>query len=610
MTEVSTSPVGVDQGSGPARHADVDLVRSVAVSSAELWHEILLRLSEVQQSQIILARSIEELGTIVRDAVTRTLPPPELIGAVHRGGSAAIAATASDTATSDTATSDTVATAGVSWSTVGTEDPSDRSTSSAAHDVEPPAPELTWLHSPADAQVDVPPAGEDIREPTQTAADDTGWAHADGPAWATEDPAWGGTSDDPAWGTFDGPTWGTEDPASGTTEASPWPVPDDSDTAPRVPTWVQADDDTPRDTGSLGSRIRALDSATQEDVPLRPLGFHVTTTDVLGPVDEDSQPAFRVVGPDEAPETLAAILGHPDPPSTGGTDPAADDLPRSFVDELLSYPPPPPPPVDLAEQQPEQQFDEPAPVALGITDAYGGAQPSVPADTWQQQAELPPPLPLDAPPPPPLSVMMFANPYDDIHEDIHAEPAAPPAPPRWADGAAMVAPLPPPPPPSNWNGQQTATGLPLPPPPSNWSATGSMGTSPLPPPPAWAAGSTSAADQVLPPPPVDWTSVSPGGVPPPPPPPDWTTWTQEAQVPTGPVQPAPTQWETTGEATAATPLPAPPANYNADMVDEILAVEPESTNAAAAPPTAEPELPLTEDMTIVARRLRRRIRLR
>ncbi len=47
-----------------------ELVRSMALSSAELWHELLERLTEVQQSQAALARAIEELGTIVRGALS------------------------------------------------------------------------------------------------------------------------------------------------------------------------------------------------------------------------------------------------------------------------------------------------------------------------------------------------------------------------------------------------------------------------------------------------------------------------------------------------------------------------------------------------------------
>ncbi len=62
-----------------------ELVKSMAISSAELWHEVLDRLTQVQQSQIALAHSIDDLGSIIKSALpslaeaasaTQTLPPP------------------------------------------------------------------------------------------------------------------------------------------------------------------------------------------------------------------------------------------------------------------------------------------------------------------------------------------------------------------------------------------------------------------------------------------------------------------------------------------------------------------------------------------------------
>ena len=49
--------------------APSNLVRTMALSSAELWHEVLQRLEQVQQSQNALARSIEDLGNILRQAL-------------------------------------------------------------------------------------------------------------------------------------------------------------------------------------------------------------------------------------------------------------------------------------------------------------------------------------------------------------------------------------------------------------------------------------------------------------------------------------------------------------------------------------------------------------
>ena len=62
MTMESRQPEGT--GSNP------DLVRSAALSSADLWHEILERLNEVQEGQLQLARAIESLGMIVCEALS------------------------------------------------------------------------------------------------------------------------------------------------------------------------------------------------------------------------------------------------------------------------------------------------------------------------------------------------------------------------------------------------------------------------------------------------------------------------------------------------------------------------------------------------------------
>lgn len=61
MTMESRQPEESDSKTG--------LVRSTAPSSADLWHEILGRLNEVQEGQLRLARAIESLGMIVCDAL-------------------------------------------------------------------------------------------------------------------------------------------------------------------------------------------------------------------------------------------------------------------------------------------------------------------------------------------------------------------------------------------------------------------------------------------------------------------------------------------------------------------------------------------------------------
>jgi len=62
----ATHPAWSDQ---PGEGGDLHLVRSMALSSAELWHEVLRRLAEVQQSQLRLNQSIEQLTATVRTLV-------------------------------------------------------------------------------------------------------------------------------------------------------------------------------------------------------------------------------------------------------------------------------------------------------------------------------------------------------------------------------------------------------------------------------------------------------------------------------------------------------------------------------------------------------------
>ncbi len=62
--------------------SDTDLIRSMAVSSAELWHEMLDRLTQIHESHIILARAVEELGTIVRQSMSGA--PLPALEQVHR----------------------------------------------------------------------------------------------------------------------------------------------------------------------------------------------------------------------------------------------------------------------------------------------------------------------------------------------------------------------------------------------------------------------------------------------------------------------------------------------------------------------------------------------
>jgi len=72
---VTIEPGDGERGSAGRGPQDVDLVRTMALSSAELWHEILERLREVQESQARLASAIETLGGMVRDALAPDARP-------------------------------------------------------------------------------------------------------------------------------------------------------------------------------------------------------------------------------------------------------------------------------------------------------------------------------------------------------------------------------------------------------------------------------------------------------------------------------------------------------------------------------------------------------
>jgi len=79
-----------------------DLIRSVALSSAELWNDVLQRLGELQDSQVLLAQAVSELGSLVHSSLGNRPPalasvaPPALTEPSLL--SLAIASTASDTA--------------------------------------------------------------------------------------------------------------------------------------------------------------------------------------------------------------------------------------------------------------------------------------------------------------------------------------------------------------------------------------------------------------------------------------------------------------------------------------------------------------------------------
>lgn len=249
--------------------------------------------------------------------------------------------------------------------------------------------------------------------------------------------------------------------------------------------------------------------------PARPLGFHVTPADVIGPRTTRSEP--HALGAHEARATGFV------PPDAG--EPAGEDgpPPSGLLDTLL--PPPPPPPAVMFRVGTPAADDEP---------------PALP----------PPPL-LPPPPPPPLDMAPFLAPLDG---------AQPPT-------------LPPPPPAPQWVGPAVAF--------------------------AAAPGGITGAS-------LERYLFEPHGEPLPDgeqplPPGEQAVWS-------GP----PAQWSPTpGEALPLdlSALPPPPADFAPSMVEEVLGASAQDPDTGATPST-QPEHSVSEDVTIVARGLRKRLRLR
>ena len=82
---------GVETAGEPS--SPTDLIRSMALSSAELWHDVLQRLNEVQQGQRVLARAVAELGAMVQVSLAQSGAAPvlpaaataELVGGLESG---------------------------------------------------------------------------------------------------------------------------------------------------------------------------------------------------------------------------------------------------------------------------------------------------------------------------------------------------------------------------------------------------------------------------------------------------------------------------------------------------------------------------------------------
>ena len=62
-----------------------EIIRSMALSSAELWHDVLQRLAEVQEGQILIAQAVAQLGAVVADLSAKVDLPPEIAALATQG---------------------------------------------------------------------------------------------------------------------------------------------------------------------------------------------------------------------------------------------------------------------------------------------------------------------------------------------------------------------------------------------------------------------------------------------------------------------------------------------------------------------------------------------
>ncbi|MHB8680571.1 MAG: hypothetical protein ACYDA2_00540 [Acidimicrobiales bacterium] len=69
MTMQGESARRTVEGSTTDAPLTTDLIRSMAISSAELWNDVLQRLAELQESQLVLAQAVADLGAVVRESL-------------------------------------------------------------------------------------------------------------------------------------------------------------------------------------------------------------------------------------------------------------------------------------------------------------------------------------------------------------------------------------------------------------------------------------------------------------------------------------------------------------------------------------------------------------
>jgi hypothetical protein len=537
---------------GPAGDA-TDVIRSMALSSAELWHDVLQRLAELQESQVILAQAIADLGAMVQESLT-TPRAGELAGATD----ALPAGPAPDVATAP--------------------EPSlDLTTPSLDADVAPWSPPDPVLEAPErgaePAVADLEPSSVDL-SPVEP---------------RTEDPR----TEDLALADVTGSV-GADLPAAESVERSAAPQPETlSETQPHVPgrrrfLFRRRPEATAAATvEALVTETDAAEEAAEPAVEPVPAVVSISDEDYPPlpppPVDETWEPVAEPA-PLRPPQPLWLTVLPPPPAAAEGTDavePVPDPVSSAEVEATdpgsetrtppISFAPAP----LLAQGLSDAPAEEPA--AVDEAEEPIGPSASPPAPPYSMMAPPPPP-----PPPPPAASPVIA----------------PPAPPATPGPYSVIAPPPP-------SAPYAVMEPPAPP---------ERPSSPAPPPaiayvPATAepAESTAVASEVEAPAPA-----FPGGsgaldvpsaevtFPPLPPPP--------AGADEGPAEPAAAPVEA-AEEPALVAVGAGPSHSSASLATEILASTPTGGSAEAGQDRPD-VLMVSEDLTLVSKSRKRRIQFR
>ncbi len=554
-----------------------ELVRSMALSSAELWHEILERLHEMQESQAKLASAIEGLSVMFKDAIA---PDDQPIVGAHSRGVARARGELPTFATAPTLPPETEPALPVPVI------PDAPASQEAASETEPDADDEALPFKAPDAPAET--SRDDARDTATPSGSQT--ADVSDPAFAPEIP-------EPL---FYVPPLGEDVlTLSAVVDLTPSALdavlaaefndveqPSVTDAQPSVTDeQPSVTDAQPPVTVAQPSVTDARQPATAPPVTgdspePKKVEAYVAEPEVLRVASAGSWSTFdHGTSPDNgtSPEngkngertTSSATLGTNDPVQEKGSagKPKGGD-PSEVLDILLGTP---------MKSPTVTSTGEPAPVVV--------PEPPTPA------FELPPP------------------PAPTFESSRFSAPPPPPPPPTFE-----AAPSPPPPPPPSTTFESAATLLPPPPPPPP-----TFGAAPSPPPP----------------PPLSTTFESAATLPPPPPAP--TSSTFESASPVAESALAPLVFETapaptpppppalTFEAAPSTPAPTDEQDRETDEHPDLSGSRSFSSAASmateilsASPEPAEPESRtdgpasslVSEDLTLIARGRRKRFRMR